>query len=68
MKVTWVECVILLGYILHEGLNFEEHPAFLKDSLFTESRMVPCISFQIVIVDGNKNVLENSLLHFGIGS
>ncbi len=39
MKVTWVEHAILLGYILDEVLNFEEHTAFLKDSLFTESRI-----------------------------
>ncbi len=68
MKFTWVERVIMLGYILDEVLNFEEHTAFLKDSLFTESRIVPCNSFQSLIVDGKKGFLEKSLLHFGIGS
>ncbi len=68
MKVTWVKSAILFGYILDEVLNFEEHTAFLKDDLFTESRIVPCNSFQSLIVDGKKDFLENSLLHFGISS
>ncbi len=68
MRVTWVRRAILLGYILDEVLNFKEHTAFLKDNLFTESRIVPCNSFQSLIVDGKKDFLENSLLHFGIGS
>ncbi len=68
MKVTWVERAILLGYILDEVLNFEEHTAFLKDDLFTESRIVPCNSFLSLIVYGQNDFLENSLLHFGIGS
>ncbi len=37
MKVTWVEHAILLGYILDEVLNFEEHTAFLKDNLLRVS-------------------------------
>ncbi len=68
MKVTWVEPAILLGYILDEVLNFEEHTAFLKDDLFIESRIVPCNSFQSLIVDGKKDFLQNTLLQFGIGS
>ncbi len=54
MKVTWVERAILLGYILDEVLNFSEHTAFFKNSLFTESGIVPCNSFQSLIVDGKK--------------
>ncbi len=65
MTVTWVELAILLGYILDEVLNFEEHTAFLKDDLFTESEIIPCNSFQSLIVDEKKRFLENSLLHFG---
>ncbi len=49
-------------------MNFEEHSAFLKDDLFIESRIVPCNSLQSLIEDGKKDFLENSLLHFGIGS
>ncbi len=54
MKVTWVERVILFEYILDEVLNFEEYTAFLKDDLFTESRIVPSNSLQSLIVDGKK--------------
>ncbi len=34
----------------------------------SQSQIVPCNSFQSLIVDGKKDFLENSLLHFGIGS
>ncbi len=54
MKVTSVEQAILLGYILDDVWNFQEHTAFLKDDLFTESQIVPCYSFQSLIIDGEK--------------
>ncbi len=42
MKVTWVEHAILLGNMCVVVLNVEEHTAFLKYDLLTESRIVPC--------------------------
>ncbi len=49
----------LLEYILDEVLVFEEHTGFLKDDLFTDSRIALCNSFQSLIVDRKTDFLEN---------